>query len=220
MPTKTFYLNEDRTDILTTKWGFFYRNFEAFYNGQPLGPAASSDELRQGCSYTLPDGRVFTAQLLRNQGLQEVQLLLDAQPVPGSNTHPQERIKQAWYVLLFIGSLSTVLGIAAECLTSDFLIKLGLGWPSAVVGLLFLGFGLWGYRHRSPLAFYLALGLLVLDKLLTIGVALSEGGKGFGGFGSIFLWFFFCVAIFRGAKAASELREQEKQAKAAAIPIF
>ena len=220
MATKTFYLSEDQTAVLTTKWGLFYRNFEAFYNGQALGPAVSSDELRQGCTYNLPDGRVFTAQLLRNQGLQEVQLLLDGQPVPGSNTHPQERIKQAWYALLFIGLLSTTLGIVAESISSEGLRKLGLGWPSAVEGIIFLGLGWWGYRSRSPLAFYLALGLLVLDKMLTVAAAVSEGGKGFGGFGSIFLWFFFCVAIFRGAKGASELREQERQAKAEALRIF
>ena len=220
MPTKTFYLNEDQTAVLTAKWGLFHRNFEAFYNGQSLGEALSADDLRQGYRYNLPDGRVFTAQLIRNQGVQEMQLLLDEQPLPGSSTHPYERVKQAWYVLLFIGLLSTVLGITAEAVSSEVLRNLGLGWPSAVEGLMFLGLGWWGYQRRSSLAFYLALSLLVLDKLLTIGIAVSEGGKGFGGFGSIVLWFFFCVAIFRGAKGAKELREQERQARAEALPIF
>ncbi|WP_375417780.1 hypothetical protein [uncultured Hymenobacter sp.] len=207
MPTKNFYLDNAQTDVLTVKWGLFFRNFEAFHNGQSLGKVSSTDELRQGHHYELSDGRTLTARLARNQGLQELELLLDARPVPGSATHPHERLKQGWYMLLFLGCLNVGLGLAAELGQVELLQQLGLGWASLAEGLAFLVLGWLGYTRRSVPAFATALTLLVLDALFGIGASLASGqGPALGG---LIARFFFCVVVFRGMKAAQQLRSEE-----------
>ena len=136
MPTKTYYLDENQTEILTAKWGFFYRNFEMLYNGHSLGAVPNLNTQPHGTRYPLADGRVVTALLVRNQGLQELQLLIDKQPVPGSPTHPLERLKAAWYTLLIVGVLNIVVGLLADLLRVDVLQQLGIGWGSAVEGVV------------------------------------------------------------------------------------
>lgn len=205
MPTKTYYLNEARTETLTATWSLFFRRFEALYNGQSLGEVTSADELRRGHRFALPDGRTLSAQLVRNQGMQELELLLENEPVPGSGTHPLERIKQAWYALLLVGVLNAVLGLVAVFMESAALRNLGLGWPSLAEGLIFLGLGWYGTTRRSAPALYAAFGLLVLDGVLVLAAAVGPGGG--SGFGGIFLRFALCVLVLRGAKAAQARRD-------------
>lgn len=210
MPTKTYFLDEARTEPLTARWGWFYRNFTLSYRDQPLTPVEAGVSLAQGgYRYELPGGRRVSAQLKRNTGLQEVELLVDGQPVPGSNTHPLERIKQGWYALLLVAVLSVTFGTVALVLdSSGTLATLGIGWPTIAEGLLFLALGWWAFSRRSAVVFYVALGLLVLDWIVTL-VSLAEAGAR-GGFGGIFIRFVICAFVYRAARAAQELqREQE-----------
>lgn len=205
MPKKTYYLDEARTEPITVQWGLAYRNFILSYQGEPVAPAEHGPSLAEGYRYDLPGGRRLSAQLMRNVGLQEVELLLNGQPLPGSATHPSERIKQAWYALLLVGSLSTVLVVAAQYANTDVLVgPLRFGWPAVLENLLLVGLGWWGYRRHAAVAFYLALGLLVLDWVVMV-VNLVQAGSS-GGMSGIFLRFIMCVFVFRGAQAAQALK--------------
>ena len=205
MPSKNFYLNDNQTEAITIQYGYFFRNFELLYNDRSLGVVPDVAALRAGYPFTLPDGRIITARLLRSLGAQQIELLLNGQPIAGSGTHPQEQIKQAWYTLLTVGLLSAGAGLAAQFISNDFLRKLGLGWETALMGLIFLSLGWWGYRRQSPVAFYIALALLVLDWGLTVAALVQSGGNiGTAGFA---MRFFICVFVFRGARAAQQQRK-------------
>lgn len=200
MPTKTYFLDEAQTDAVTVQWGMFYRNFNICRNGTELGRVSTAEELRQGQAFPLGDGRVFSAQLSRTHGTEELALLLDGQPVPGSGTHPLQRIKQAWYVLLFIGSARIVMGIVGEMMHSDTLRGLGMDWYTVGEGVVFIGLGWWGYRRHSAVAFYIALALFVL------GTVLSFASGGAASYASLALRFFMGLGVFRGAKACQALK--------------
>ncbi|MBD2770484.1 hypothetical protein IC235_21580 [Hymenobacter sp. BT664] len=207
MPTKIFYLDEARTDAVTAKWGMFYRNFTVHYAGTPLAASEPGAAIAKGRSYHLPDGRTFIAQLKTSTYPQELELLIDGQPIFGSSTHPQERLKQAWYTLLFIGVLDVSLGLAAEFGQIEMLQRFGLGWGSLVEGTAFLALGWVGYSRRSATALAVAFALLVLDGIVIIGWAVSTGQK--PSLGSLFMRFYFCLMVFRGMKAARQLRKEE-----------
>lgn len=213
MPTKTYYLDDARSQNLTVKWGMFYRNLEVFYQGQSLGQVPSTDALRQGYTFQLPTGQALVAHLRRNQGLEEIELRLDGQPVPGSATHPAERLRQAWYTLLVVGGLNVLIGLVAEFGQVALLQRLGLGWGSVVEGLLYVGLGWWGYSRVAPVAFGAALALLLLDGIMML-VASANASSGTPGLGGIFLRFVLVVLVYRGLLAARQLR-----AEAASAPV-
>ncbi len=206
MPTKTYYLDKAKTQELTVKWGMFFRNVEIFYQKDSLGVVPSKYELEQGFHYQLPDGRTLIVQLLHGY-TQELELRLEGGIVPGSATHPQERIKQAWYMLLFVGGLNVLLGAWAATQSIVILQQLGLGWGSLVEGLLYIGLGWWGYSRVSPLAFGIAIGLLALDWILLIVNNVGTGNMGFGG---MFLRFFFCLVAYRAMQGARQLQNEAK----------
>ena len=206
MPSKTLYLDEVKTQPLQLEWGMFFRNFTASYQGFVLEPIATGTVNKGGLHYALPDGRALSITVKSGIGTQDMEVLLDEKPLPGSATHPLERIKKAWYALLFVGLISMVAGVAVELGNVAVLRDLGIGWSSAVEGAIFLGLGWWGYSQRSALAFYLALGLYVAEWVFSL-VALAQGG-GKGGVGGIFLRIFISFLLYRGAKAAQELKQQ------------
>jgi hypothetical protein len=208
MPSKTYYLDNARTEQLKVKWGFFFRNTEVFYNGQSLGVVPSTAALRAGHPYSLPTGQTLVVQLQRSQGMQELALRLDGQAVPGSATHPRERLKQALYTLLFVGGLNLVLGLVAEVQQSETLLLMGLGWGSVVEGLLYAGLGWWGYSRLASVAFGIAFALLVLDGAYSVWASLQTSSSGAGG---LLMRLFLCVLVYRGIQAARQLRA-EKQA--------
>lgn len=71
-------------------------------------------------------------------------------------------------------------------------------------GIVLLGLGWWGYQKRSATLFYIAFGLLLTNGVFTL-VSLAEAGC-CGGLDGFFLRFFICVLVFRGARAAQELK--------------
>lgn len=206
MPTKTYYLDQAKTQELTMKWGMFFRNVEIFYQKQSLGVVPSKEALAQGYAYQLPDGRSLVVQLLSSYP-QELELRIEGGIVPGSATHPRERVKRAWYLLLFVGGLNVVLGAWGAMQSVAVLQQLGLGWGSLAEGLLYIGLGWWGYSRLSVVAFGVALGLLVLDWVLLIATTVGTGNVGFGG---LFIRFFFCLAVYRGMQAARQLQAEAR----------
>ena len=149
MPTSTFYLDDTRTEPLTATWGLFFRNFTVSHAGTPLEPTNPEASLAQGRQYRLPDGRIFSARHKQNTYPQELELLIDGQPVPGSGTHPNQRMKQAWYVLLILGILNIGLGLVTEFGHIEALAQLGAGWGSLVEGTAYIALGYFGYFRTS-----------------------------------------------------------------------
>lgn len=208
MPTKIYYLDAARTDAITAEWGFFlYRNFTVHYAGALLPAINPEAKIAQGRQYRLPDGRIFSVQLKENNYPQALELLIDGQPVPGSSTHPQEQTKQAWYLLLVLGVLNIGLGLFTEFGQVEVLRELGLGWGSLVEGVAFVALGWLGYYRRSGPAFTIAFVLLVLDGIVSIGSAVATSHS--PALGGLFMRIFFCLIVFRGMKAARQLRDEE-----------
>ena len=178
--------------------------------GSRSAPCPASRLWSRATNLFCPTGAA--AQLTRSAYQQELELRLSGQPVPGSATDPQERLKQAWYTLLFIGGLNLVLGLVAVVQQVEVLQSLGIGWGSIVEGLLYAGLGWWGYKRLAPAAFAIAGVLFVLDGVLMIGASVSAGGN--PGFGGLFMRFFLTVLIYRGFRAAQQLRAQSRLAPA------
>lgn len=206
MPTSTFYLDDTRTEPLTATWGLFFRNFTVSHAGNPLEPTNPEATLAQGRQYRLPDGRILSARHKQNSYPQELELLIDGQPVPGSGTHPNQRMKQAWYVLLILGILNIGLGLVTEFGHIEALAQLGAGWGSLVEGIAYIALGYFGYFRTSALALTIALVLLALDAAFSIFSAVTTNHS--PAIGGLFMRAYFCLVVFRGMQAARQLRRE------------
>lgn len=154
-------------------------------------------------TFVLPDGRNLSAQLRSSMGQQQLELLLDGQPLPGSATDPQEQFKHGRYMLWLVAALNIGLGLLVEFGQIDSLRELGMGYGTVGFGGLFIGLEWWARTKKSALAFYLAIGLLVLDVVATTMLATREGGG--SGTGGWFLRFIICMVLYRAAVAARAL---------------
>ncbi len=200
MASKTYYLDANRTQDLKVSWGMLWRNFTVAYQGQEVGRLSSSNELKEGVLFTLPDGRELSARLRSSMGQQQLELLLEGRPLAGSATDPQEQFRQGRYMLWLVATLNIGLGLIAELGQVDSLQELGMGYGTVGFGALFIGLEWWARTKKTPLAFYLAIGLLVLDVMITLAMApKSAGGGGW------FLRFIICMVLYRGAVAAKSL---------------
>ncbi|SDX66826.1 hypothetical protein [Hymenobacter psychrophilus] len=203
MPAKIYYLDAARTQALKVSWKMLWRDFTVAYQGQEIGQLSSSKALKEGVMFMLPDGRNLSAQLRSSMGQQQLELLLDGQPLPGSATDPQQQFKYGRYMLWLVAALNIGLGLLVEFGQIDSLQELGMGYGTVGFGVLFIGLEWWARTKKSSLAFYLAIGLLVLDVLATTMMAAPrEGSTGTSGW---FLRFIICMVLYRAAVAAKAL---------------
>lgn len=143
---------------------------------------------------------------LRTQAFQpQLEILLDGQPLPGTDTHPQQQFRQARYVLWLLAAINSVLGLVAELGQVELLQKFGLGLGTILVGLVFLGLDWWARTWLSSWAFYAAIGLVVVDMVASITLAAASSSSGF------VMRIFLILVLVRGATAAKELRAQREQ---------
>ncbi|GAA4008213.1 hypothetical protein GCM10022408_20430 [Hymenobacter fastidiosus] len=206
MLAKTYYLDEAKTEAINLRWGLFWKNFTISQDGGVLARLTSRSALKQGVAVTLADGRVLEARLQQQFAQEEVELLLDGQPLPGSSTHPYYRLQQAFYALLFIGGLNLLLGLVAELGLVAVLQQYGFGYATAVVGLVYFGLAWWARAKKARLPLYLGMALLVLDVV----VAFVDGGPGSPPppTAGLFLRFFLVMLLYKGGAAARQLRAE------------
>jgi hypothetical protein len=213
MPSKTYYLDAARTTPITVRWSWLWRNFTVEQHGQLIGQLATAQELKQGATFALADGRPLAVRLHDKVGGQVLELLLDGQPLPGSATHPAQQFSAGLGVLLFLAGLNALIGLVAELGQVQLLLQLGLGYGSVVTGLVYLGLWGWAKTRLAPAAFYVAIGLLVLDFVLIL-VAGVQGASGSssGITSGMFLRFFLGLMLYRGGQGARQLRTERAQA--------
>jgi hypothetical protein len=197
MPTNTFYLDEARSQAVTASWNMFFRNFRLDYQGQELGRLTPA-ELKAGHEFLLPDGRRLLVRLQQKFGAQGMDFQVDGRPLGGTVNDPLTQIKTAFAATMLIAGLNVVLSVVAMVAKVEFLATIGFGWGTLVEGLLYAGLGWLGRYRRAAWAFYVALGLLVLD-----GVMLLVNGQSPAG---MVVRVLLGIAIYRGAAAARQVR--------------
>jgi hypothetical protein len=197
MPTKIYYFDTAQTDGVTASWSMFFRNFRLDYQGRELG-CLTPAELKAGHEFALPDGRRLLVRLQQKIGAQGLDFQVDGRPLGGTVNDPLTQVNTAFAAIMLIAGLNVVLSVVAMLGPVETLPALGLGWGTLAEGLIYAGLGWLGKYQRAAWAFYVALGLLVLDGILLLGSGLGTGG--------VVVRIFLGIAIYRGAAAARQLR--------------
>jgi len=170
MTKLTFALEPNGPKQLEVSSSVFWKTTQIQLNGNLLGTIPSRQELAAGQSFQLPDGSTLTIQLVQ----EELRVLRNEHPLPGSSSDPATRLAEARTVLYLIASLSIVSGWIAWMFQVEFLRTLGAG-PVTILGGLVFGLLAYFTQRRSFIALVLAIGLFGVDTILVVFLSMSGG---------------------------------------------
>lgn len=172
-------------------------------DGQEIGVIPDQKALRQGQTFTLPDGSVLEVKLVPQFTSVSLELRRDGQPLPGTSADPEQRLQGAYGILFLLGGINIVLGLIAVFFQIAFLLMLGLNLISVIMGCIWLTLGFF-VRRRSLVALFLALGLYTLDGVLFLVSAVDMGLNPTGG---LFMRAIFFIAMAQGVSALKALKQ-------------
>jgi hypothetical protein len=215
MAKKTLALEPGGPQRLELSWGMSWKNFQVTLDGKPVGTVSGGQkELKQGVEFPLPDGSTLDIQLSQNFMNVELRVLRNGVPVPGSASDPEQRVRNAAYMLYFLAGLNTLLGVVAMLINSELLEGMGVGLGNILFGAVVAVLGFFTYR-RSRVATVLAILLYAADSFYTLA-SYGESGRSPPAAGFVFR-IYIIYALVQAVKASGELARRDKEESAAGL---
>ncbi len=211
MAKMLFALEPGGEKRLQVSWKGMYKETSVFLDDQLVGTIQGQKALAAGQDFTLIDGSVVHVQLVTKVFNTELQVLRNGQPLPGSATDPQARLKAAYIITYFIAGLNLVLGLVATLFQVEFLQQLGIGFYSLIFGLIFLVLAIF-IQRKSMVSLILAIIIFIVDGVLGFvfsaiaGVTPSTTGT----LGRVIL----LIPMFQGIGAIKALKKQAESQQA------
>lgn len=114
MPKQILSLETDEKPRLELEWGGYMRDFRVRLDGEQIEHITGGQrELKEGRDIPLPDGSMLTIKLATNGMMEELQVLRDGVPLPGSAADPTNQFSASIRVGFFWGLITAVLHILA-----------------------------------------------------------------------------------------------------------
>jgi hypothetical protein len=205
MPKQSFALEAGGEKRLEVSWKGLYKDVTVSLDGNSVGVIPNQKALSAGQEFRLPDGSTIKVQLVSKLISTELQVLRNGQPLPGSSSDPQTRLKNAYVMVYFVAGLNLVLGFVSFLFNVEFLQQIGIGFGSIIFGLVFLVFGFFVQR-KSSLALILAIIVFALDGILGVVFAASQGYN--PGAGGIIARIFLLIPMVQGVGAIKVLKSK------------
>ena len=200
MPKRAFALEEAGGKRLEVSWkGIYqYKDITVLLDGTQIGLIPDQKSLLAGQEFSLVDGSTIKIQLVPKFTETELQVLRNGQPIPGSASDPQTRLKNAYQSVYIVATLNIVFGLIAVLFNPEFLHWVAIGSSSILFGLAFLPLGFF-IQRKSILALVLAIIIMIADGLVGFHLAVLQGYDPGGG---VFMArIFFLVPLFLGFSA-------------------
>lgn len=166
MPIQQLPFVQNGDPRLELEWsGDYMRNFVIRFDGKQIGEISGGQrELRNEHKYTLPDGSNLTIRLKQSKLLDELVVLRNGNPLPGSATDPLQHLTAAVRASFFCGIALIILGLIA-LFRPDNMQAITITPYSAVIGLILL-FVAVGISRRSRLAAWVGLLAFIADVII------------------------------------------------------
>ena len=175
MSLQKLALNPGEAPRLELEWGTYMRDFEIRLDGKEIGRIDGGQRvLKEPHNFTLPDGSELTIQLNQNQLVDELEVLRDGVPLPGSASNPIVKLSAAIRSGFYFGILTTLVGLLAQFSNSVWPIKLTFSPWSILFGLMLIACTV-GLASRSRIAAILAVVVLLADWGVAVAVSRTMG---------------------------------------------
>jgi hypothetical protein len=205
MPKQSFALETGGEKRLEISWKGIYKDITVLLDGNSVGIIPDQKALSAGQEFRLIDGSTIKVQLVKTFMSTDLRVLRNGQPVPGSASDPQTKLKNAYIMVYFIAGLNLVLGITSFLFNVEFLQQIGIGFGSILFGLVFLVLGFF-VQQKSTVALILAMVVFALDGILGVFLATSQGYN--PGAGGIIARIFLIIPMFQGIGAIKALKDK------------
>ncbi|MFN2110692.1 MAG: hypothetical protein ACK2UI_13590 [Anaerolineae bacterium] len=202
MAKLTYALEPGGSKRLEISWKGMYKDFMVKLDDEVIGELSGQKELKAGRQFALPDGSSLSVQLVQKLYSAELQILRNGQPLPGSSSDPENRLKNAYGMVFFVAGLNLFLGLIAWLFQVEFLQDIGIGFYSIIFGLVFLVLGFF-VKRRSALALILAIAIFALDALL----GLLAGGASYAT--GLVVRVILIIPMVQGVGAIRALKQRE-----------
>jgi hypothetical protein len=208
MAKRRFALEPGGPKRLELSWGGFWKNFQVTLDGALVDTVEGGQKrLKEGVELPLPDGSNLHIQIVQTAMIVELRVLRNGAPLPGSTSDPEQRVRNAAYLLYFLAGLNTLLGVVSLVFDIPALNEFSMGIDSILFGGLVAVLGFFTYR-RSRVAPILAIILYVIDAIYTV-VTIAGAGRT-PPVAGIFIRIAIIYTLVQGAKAAGELVRQKE----------
>ncbi len=204
MAKQSYALEAGGPKRLEIAWKGMYKNATVSVDGQLVGTIPDQKALVKGQEFRLPDGSAIQVQLVTKLYGTELRVLRNGQPLPGSASDPNSRLKNAYLMVYFVAGLNLVLGLVALLFNVAILQEIGLGVGSILFGLIFLGLGFFVQR-RSLLALIVAIVLFAIDGLAGLVLA---AGQGYNPGGATVARIIRLIPMIQGVGAIQDLKKK------------
>lgn len=197
MPSRKFALEKGKVKRLEISWKLFWKDITVHLDGKKVFSCSSREELEEGRQFSLEDGSVLKIQLDRKMPiLPELLVLRNGQPLPGSDSDPEQKLKNSYQMIFLVAGLSILVGLLIYKI--EFFIS----------GFVFLVLGFFASRRSK-----VALGLAVLLYSAGIVIAVIAGS-----WWSLPLAILIVMLMIRGFGAIENLEHKEPDAMQKDIP--
>jgi hypothetical protein len=208
MPRKRYTLESDGPRRLEVAWQNRWKNMTIHLDGELLGTIPTRQDLLLGREYTLSDGSILQVKLVKRSIDNELHILRDGRPVPGSYTDPVARYRLAYGILLGLTAVYLGVGVVSVLTHSAFLQGIGVGSSAVLLGSVFATLAYF-VKRRSAVAMGAAAVVLLTDALLSFAI-LIIGGRTPGLLGLV-IRLTLAFPMLDGMEAIRELRAEEKR---------
>lgn len=203
MPKQSFALEAGGENRLEISWKGMYKDLTVSLDGNSIGVIPNQKALSAGQEFRSIDGSIIKVQLVSKFMSTELQVLRNGQPLPGSASDPQTKMKNAYGMVYFVAGLNLVLGLVSFLFNVEFLQQIGIGFGSILFGLVFLALGFFVQR-KSTVALILAIVIFALDGIVGFFLAVSQGYN--PGSGGIIARIFLLIPMIQGVGAIKALK--------------
>jgi hypothetical protein len=207
MPKLFFALEEGGDKRLELSWKGLYKDVTVSLDGNSVGVIPDQKALSAGQEFRLFDGSTIKVQLVSKLMSTELQILRNGQPLPGSASDPQTKLKGAYLMVYFVAGLNLVLGLVSFLFNVEFLQRIGLGLGSIIFGLVFLVLGFF-VQQKSTVALILAIVIFALDGVLGVVLAAFQGYN--PGSGGLIARIFLIIPMVQGVGAIKALKAKDE----------
>ncbi|MFO7658847.1 MAG: hypothetical protein R6W78_17440 [Bacteroidales bacterium] len=213
MPKSLYPLDAEGKHLLEVAWKGHYKNLELKLNNKAFGRIENRNELQDGRIFEIGHDKFLSVKLVKEMYMfLRLQILLNGRPVTGSMTHPLVRLREVFWLIVFIATFNLLLGVLGVISKAAFFASIGVGYWNVIYAGILAFLGILVKERKSMTAMIMVIGLMALDILSIIAVSVEYPDV--NATGPVTAKLLLMLFLFRGISAIRDFNKLEAEDEA------